>query len=89
LESLLVGRAVPAYRVVLAPTDEPVAERLRVEQWTTGVEELGVGRLRVGVRSLEEAQVRLPRLLADCQARVISLAPEAPDLEDVFLELTS
>jgi ABC-2 type transport system ATP-binding protein len=89
LENLLVGRAVPAYRVVLASTLEPVTERLRAVEWTTGVEELGAGRLRVGVRSLEEAQVRLPRLLADCEARVISLAPEAPDLEDVFLELTS
>jgi ABC-2 type transport system ATP-binding protein len=94
LESLLVGRAVPAYRVVLGPKVEPVSECLRTQAWTTGVDQLGVdplgmGRLRVGVRSLEEAQVRLPRLLADCGARVISLTPEAPDLEDVFLELTS
>jgi ABC-2 type transport system ATP-binding protein len=89
LENLLVGRAVPAYRVVLAPPIEPVTARLLAEAWTTGVEQLGAGRLRIGVRSLEEAQVRLPRLLADCGARVISLAPEAPDLEDVFLELTS
>ena len=89
LESLLVGRAVPAYQVVLASRVEPVLERLRMEDWTTGVDRAGAGRLRVGVRSLEEAQVRLPQVLADCGARVVRLAPEAPDLEDVFLELTS
>jgi ABC-2 type transport system ATP-binding protein len=89
LESLLVGRAVPAYRVVLGSPVAPVVERLRTEDWTTGVDQAGPGRLRVGVRSLEEAQVLLPRVLAACEARVVSLASEAPDLEDVFLELTS
>jgi ABC-2 type transport system ATP-binding protein len=89
LDSLLVGRAVPAYQIVLVPPVEPVMERLRTEEWTTGVDRAGAGRLRLGVRSLEEAQLRLPRVLADCGARVVSLAPEAPDLEDVFLELTS
>jgi ABC-2 type transport system ATP-binding protein len=89
LTSLLVGRAVPAYRVVLESPVPPVVERLRAEDWTTGVDPAGPGRLRVGVRSLEEAQVLLPRVLAACEARVVSLTPEAPDLEDVFLELTS
>jgi ABC-2 type transport system ATP-binding protein len=88
LEALLVGRAVPAYQVVLASPVEPVAERLRAQDWTTGVDQIAAGRLRVGVRSLE-AQVRLAAVLGVCGARVVSLGPEAPDLEDVFLELTS
>ena len=45
--------------------------------------------LRVGVRSLAEAEQHLAAVLAGCGARVVSLAPEAADLEDVFLELTS
>ena len=89
LEDLLVGRAVPAYRVVVRPPVEPVVERLRAQEWITGVDHGGDGRLRVGVRSLVEAEARLARVLADCEAWVVSLAPEEPDLEDVFLELTS
>jgi len=89
LEALLVGRAVPAYRVVLRSAIDPVVERLRAQDWTTDVDEEGAGRLRVGVRSLEAAQKGLPRVLADSGAQVVSLGPESPDLEDVFLELTS
>ena len=53
LESLLVGRAVPAYRVRLRPPVEPVAECLRGQEWITGVERLGEDGLRVAVRSLD------------------------------------
>lgn len=89
METLLVGRAVPAYRVHCRPPVEPVAECLRAEVWITDVEQLDSGWLRVGVRSLAEAERALPKALAGCGARVVSLAPQAPDLEDVFLELTS
>jgi ABC-2 type transport system ATP-binding protein len=89
LEQLLVGHAVPAYRVHLRPPVAPVEDALRGEDWVTGVSTLDGGWLRVTVRSLAEAEQRLPSALAGCDARVISLAPEAPDLEDVFLELTS
>ena len=41
LETLLVGRAVPAYRVHLRPPIEAVAVCLRVEEWITEVEPLG------------------------------------------------
>ena len=89
LESLLVGRAVPAYRVRLRPPVEPVAECLRGQEWITNVERLGEDGLRVAVRSMTEAELYLAKALADCGARVVSLAPQAADLEDVFLELTS
>jgi ABC-2 type transport system ATP-binding protein len=89
LASLLVGRAVPAYRVVVRPPVERTLAHLEAQRWTTGVEQRDDGLLRVGVRSLDEAESLLPKALAECGARVVSLAPEAPDLEDVFLELTS
>ena len=89
LDALLVGRAVPAYQVRLREPVDPVAERLRAEPWVTTVERDNGHSLRVGVRSLAEAELLLPRALAACDARVISLAPRAADLEDVFLELTS
>jgi ABC-2 type transport system ATP-binding protein len=89
LETLLVGRAVPAYRVHLRPPVEPVAECLLAQEWITGVEQPAPQWLRLGVQSLAEAELRLPKALASCGARVVSLAPQAADLEDVFLELTS
>jgi hypothetical protein len=38
---------------------------------------------------LADAERSLVEVLAACGARVVSLLPEEPDLEDVFLELTS
>jgi ABC-2 type transport system ATP-binding protein len=89
VESLLVGRAVPAYRVHLRSPVAPAAAALRDQSWVTGVAENAESWLRVTVRSLAEAERHLPAALAGCAARVISVSPEAADLEDVFLELTS
>jgi ABC-2 type transport system ATP-binding protein len=89
LKSLLVGRAVPAYVVRLRPPVEPVAAYLRGHEWITAVELAGEERLRIAVRSMAEAELGLAKAFADCGARVVSLAPQAADLEDVFLELTS
>ena len=89
LEDLLVGKAVPAYRIQVRPPVEPVVEAVRAHDWVTGVDHLGADTLRVTVRSLAEAELRLPGALAAVGARVVSMAPLAADLEDVFLELTS
>jgi ABC-2 type transport system ATP-binding protein len=89
IDALLVGQAVPAYQVRLRDPVGPVVERLRAEEWVTGVDEDTARSLRVGVRSLAEAELMLPKVLAACDARVVSLGPRAADLEDVFLELTS
>jgi ABC-2 type transport system ATP-binding protein len=89
LESLLVGRAVPAYMVRLRAPVEPIAECLRGHEWITGVEPIGQERFRIAVRSMVEAELWLAKALAECGARVVSLAPQAADLEAVFLELTS
>jgi ABC-2 type transport system ATP-binding protein len=89
IANLLVGRAVPAYRVQVRPPSEQVAGALRGQPWVTGVEADGPDVLRVTVSSLADAEARLVGALAQAGARVVSLAPLAPDLEDVFLELTS
>jgi ABC-2 type transport system ATP-binding protein len=87
LEDLLVGHAVPGYLVRLRDGADEAAARLRHEDWVTGVEEEG-NDLRVAVRSMADAESRLVAVLAAAGARVVSVAPEAADLEDVFLELT-
>jgi ABC-2 type transport system ATP-binding protein len=90
LDSLLVGHAVPAYRLHLASAVRPVAAALSTLDWVTGVrEEAAAGRLRITVSSVAAAQAGLPGVLAGCGARLVSMAPEEPDLEHVFLELTS
>jgi len=89
MANLLVGRAVPAYRIKLRPPTDGVAAALRARAWVTSVEPDGPDTLRCNVSSLAEAESRLPEALAEAGARVVSLAPLAPDLEDVFLELTS
>jgi ABC-2 type transport system ATP-binding protein len=86
---LLVGRAVPAYRVRLRPPVAPVAVALAQAPWVRDVETRSATDLRVLVTSLAEAESHLAAVLAASSARVVSVLPEEPNLEDVFLELTS
>jgi ABC-2 type transport system ATP-binding protein len=89
IDSLLVGRAVPAYRVRLRSAVAPVVAALSGVTWVRDVQALSDTDLRVLVASLADAEAGLPGALAACSARVVSLLPEEPDLEQVFLELTS
>jgi ABC-2 type transport system ATP-binding protein len=87
LDELLVGKAVPSYRVHLRPPIERVAVDLRGLDWVTGVDRLGPDQIRVLVSNVADAERFLARALATSDARVVSLAPEQPTLEDVFLEI--
>jgi ABC-2 type transport system ATP-binding protein len=89
LEALLTERVQPAYLVRVRPPLEPVARALREAPWATAVGEAGHGQLRVEVGSVPDAERGIVEVLARTGARVISVDPEAPDLESVFLELTS
>jgi ABC-2 type transport system ATP-binding protein len=89
LDALLVGHAVPAYRLRLRPPVLNIAEALREQPWVSDVEEVSADQLRVLVTSPAEAELRLAGVLATAGARMVSVTPEAPDLEHVFLELTS
>jgi ABC-2 type transport system ATP-binding protein len=88
LEALLIGRAVPAYRAHLRPPLEPVQRILRSQPWVTDVLDSGPDELRILINSRSEAERQLAPVLGAAGARVVSLVPEEPDLEDVFLELT-
>jgi ABC-2 type transport system ATP-binding protein len=89
LEALLTERVQPAYLVRVRPPLEPVARALREAPWATAVGEAGHGQLRVEVGSVPDAERGIVEVLARTGARVLSVDPEAPDLESVFLELTS
>jgi ABC-2 type transport system ATP-binding protein len=87
LEDLLVGKAVPRYLVRLRAPLEPVIARLSEVSWISGVEVMDPELIRVTATSLSAAESALVPELAAAGAHVVSLAPEAPSLEDVFLEV--
>ena len=80
LHGLLVGHAVPAYRVRLrTPLLPAVAESLGSRPWVTAVEQLEGGELRVAVTSIEAAEVglvaALPSLVAEPTHRLAQPIP--------------
>ena len=85
---LLGGRAASAYRVLLRPPTEDAVAALESQPWVQRVDVLADGDLRVAVTSLEAAERELTGVLAGASARVVSIAPEATTLEEVFLEVT-
>lgn len=89
LQDLLVGSAGPRYLVRLRPLLQPIAEYLRRLDWVSDVHEVGPEQIRVTTESLSVAEEKLVPALAAAGARVVSLAPDAPSLEDVFLEVVA
>jgi ABC-2 type transport system ATP-binding protein len=88
VETLLVGHAVPRYRVRVRPPSERVAGALEKLAWVEAVETHGTEELTVTVSSLEDAETKLVGALAGAGARVVSIGPEAVTLEQAFLEVT-
>ena len=88
VEALLVGQAVPRYRVRVRPPSDAVARALEQHEWVQSVDPSGAEELRVTVASLEDAESKLAGALAAAGARVVSIGPEAVTLEQAFLEVT-
>jgi ABC-2 type transport system ATP-binding protein len=86
---LLVGSAVPSYRLRLRPPVERALSTLRDARWVRSVEKISREELRISVESVDEAEQHLVETLAGTDARIVSFGPEAATLEQVFLELTS
>jgi ABC-2 type transport system ATP-binding protein len=89
LDELLTARVAPAYLVRVREPVDPVLEILRREAWVREAVDTGRGELRVVVSSVAQAEERLVPALARAGVRVVSIEPEAADLESVFLELTA
>ncbi len=86
LADLLVGQALPHYVVRLRPPLDPIVDRLRAVDWIREVAILEPEVIRITADSLGAAEAGLVAELATAGASVVSLAPEAPSLEEVFLE---
>ncbi|WP_165975958.1 ABC transporter ATP-binding protein [Actinomadura rubrisoli] len=89
LERLLSEHHHPAWRIRVRGAPEPVAERLRAEPWTASAECLPEGHIRLEAVSSSAAEAGLADALARAGARLVAVEPEAPDLEEVFLDLTA
>jgi ABC-2 type transport system ATP-binding protein len=87
-QTLLAGKAAPAFTVRLRPPVDRVVDVLESAPWVHLVERPGPDRLRVTVTSTDIAETELVRALAAAEARVAAITPAEVDLEHVFLELT-
>lgn len=87
LDRLLVGRAQPRYLVRLRPPTQPVIDQLEEVDWIQDITVVDPELIRVTGKSLEVLETNLVPALAAVGAHVVSLSPEAPSLEDVFLEV--
>ena len=86
---LLSERITPRYLVRLRPPIEQTVEALRQSDWVVAVDQLGPDQLRIEATSVAEAESSLAAVLAQTQAKVVSLVPEAATLEDVVLGLVT
>lgn len=85
---LLVRHAAPTYLVAVRLGLAEAEAALGRCPWVQGLERLDDRTLRVQVASLKDAEAGWAAALAGSGARVISVRPQAPTLEDIFLEVT-
>jgi ABC-2 type transport system ATP-binding protein len=88
LADLLAGAARSRWQVVVRPPAERTIAALRAASWVSSVDQLAPGELEFSAAGPTEVEARLAGVLAACGARVVSLSPVRPSLEDVFLSLT-
>ncbi|MCJ7725317.1 MAG: ABC transporter ATP-binding protein, partial [Acidimicrobiia bacterium] len=85
---LLAGRTEPVYLIRVRTGRPAAAAAMAACPWVTEVDEVGDRDLRIRVTSVEDAERGMAAVLAGAGAAVISIQPQAPTLEDVFLEVT-
>ncbi len=89
IAQLLVGSAVPTYRLRVHPPADTAILALRRASWVRSVEAVTDDQLRISVTSVDDAERGVADTLAGTDTRVVSFGPDAATLEQVFLELTS
>ncbi|HTW01336.1 MAG TPA: ABC transporter ATP-binding protein [Streptosporangiaceae bacterium] len=84
----LLAQASPALRVVVRPPAGPLLRALSAAPWVGSATQVSPGELRIDVTDHDEAERRLPGVLADCGARLIEVGRAGPSLQDIFFDLT-
>jgi ABC-2 type transport system ATP-binding protein len=85
---LLGGGAGLVYEVRTRTGADAAAAALAARTWVASVDAVDDRLLRIHATSIEDAEADLLTTLAASGARVISVTPVTPTLEDVFLEVT-
>lgn len=89
LADLLAAQAGCTWRVVVRTPAATLLAALAGAPWVEAVSEGSPGELEVQVGDPDRAELELPRVLANSDARVVSVCPRSPSLEEVFLALTA
>jgi ABC-2 type transport system ATP-binding protein len=84
----LLAQASPALRVVVRPPAGPLLAALSAAPWVRDATQVSPGELRIDVADQDEAERRLPGILAGCGARLIEVGRAGASLQDIFLDLT-
>jgi ABC-2 type transport system ATP-binding protein len=84
----LLAQASPALRVVVRPPAGPLLAALTAASWVRSATQVSPGELRIDVADQDEAERRLPGVLAGCGARLIEVGRAGPGLKDIFFDLT-
>jgi ABC-2 type transport system ATP-binding protein len=85
----LLSLAGSALRVVVRPPADRLVTALDAAPWVRAVVEREPGELIVDLGEPRTAETMLPRLLAECDARLVEVARTGAGLEGVFFELTA
>ena len=88
LNSLLARYARPVWTVELRRGASAVAAGLQSLDWVTDSSSVGRTTVRVEATSAQAAERHLIGALHAVGARVVSITPQSPDLESVFLAMT-
>jgi ABC-2 type transport system ATP-binding protein len=89
LAELLAGAARSRWRVVIRPPAGPAIAAFAAASWASSIDEREPGELELTAPDKTEFEAHIAGLLADCGARVVSISPARPRLEEVFLSLTA
>ncbi|HSG79230.1 MAG TPA: ATP-binding cassette domain-containing protein [Acidimicrobiia bacterium] len=88
VDTLLGDGATLVYEVRTRAGSAATASALADQAWVASIDVVDEHIVRVHATSIEDAEHRLVASLAASGARITSVAPVTPTLEDVFLEVT-
>ncbi len=89
LAELLAGAARSRWHIVVRPPADRTVSALGAVRWASSVSEVAPGEIEFTAVDPGEVEARIAGLLSACDARVVSVAPARPTLEEVFLSLTT
>jgi len=85
----LLARAAPMLQVVVRPPTQRLLAALSAAPWVRSVSEDEPGELRLDISDPDSAELNLPKVLAESEARLIEVGRAGVSLQDIFFELTT